>query len=342
LTLRLRVDATAWRSHIDEAFGATVGVIPVVKGNGYGFGRGVLAGETERIGADLVAVGTYPEVASVAAEYSGDMIVLTPWRPFLVDDLDLEQYQSRLIHTVGRLSDLEAIAAQAPETRVVVEVQSDMHRFGFAPADLQSLAGHLDKVDFRGWSVHLPLLPADEAVTSARRMAQLCRQVRGGPVMVSHVPSSRLGEVGEGIRLRMGTALWLGAPQSSRVEGQVLDVHEIRNGQTVGYWQKKVHRDSTLLVVSGGVSNGVGMFAPTPSAALRRRVSALARGGLDALGAARSPFSINGSFAWFAEPPHMQASLVWCPRGEKAPQVGDWLSAQVRYTTILVDEVVFE
>ena len=133
MTLRLRVDATAWRSHIDEAFTATAGVIPVVKGNGYGFGREVLAKEAERIGADLVAVGTYPEIASVASEYSGDIVVLTPWRPFLVDGLDLERYQSRLLHTVGRRSDLEAIAEQAPDTRVVVEVQSDMHRFGFAP-----------------------------------------------------------------------------------------------------------------------------------------------------------------------------------------------------------------
>lgn len=342
MTLRLRVDATAWRSHIDEAFAATAGVIPVVKGNGYGFGRGVLAREAERIGADLVGVGTYPEIASVAAEYSGDMVVLTPWRLFLVDGIDLEPYQSRLLHTVGRLSDLETIGVQAPGTRVVVEVQSDMHRFGFAASELQSLAGHLDRVDFQGWSVHLPLLPPDEAVASARRVTQLCRQVRGGPVMVSHVPDDRLGEVGEDIRLRTGTALWLGAPQASQVEGQVLDVHEIRKGETVGYWQKKAHRGSTLLVVSGGVSNGVGMYAPTPGAALRRRASALARGGLDALGVARSPFSIDGSFAWFAEPPHMQASLVWSPKGKRVPQAGDWLPAQVRYTTILVDEVVFE
>jgi hypothetical protein len=69
---------------------------------------------------------------------------------------------------------------------------------------------------------------------------------------------------------------------------------------------------------------------------------ALARGGLDAVGRARSPFLVGGRHAWFAEPPHMQCSMIWCPDGVAVPAVGDPLPAQVRFTTVLVDEVQFD
>ncbi len=90
LTLRLTVDRVAWRAHVEHLAGsysaaaANCVVVPVVKGNGYGFGRNVLA----RVADDLVAMvgrGDRPPVIAVGSvhELSGlpsrlRPVVLTP------------------------------------------------------------------------------------------------------------------------------------------------------------------------------------------------------------------------------------------------------------------------
>ena len=42
MTLRLVVDTTAWQQHVRNVAQAAGDILPVVKGNGYGFGRTVL------------------------------------------------------------------------------------------------------------------------------------------------------------------------------------------------------------------------------------------------------------------------------------------------------------
>ena len=58
--------------------------MPVAKGNGYGFALGRLARKAQwlRRLRDTLAVGTYDELAEVARRFAGDLLVLTPWRPF--------------------------------------------------------------------------------------------------------------------------------------------------------------------------------------------------------------------------------------------------------------------
>ena len=67
------------------------GIVPVAKGNGYGFTsagwRAACSGwpsTPSGTGArlDLLAVGTYDELGEAATRYDGDLLVLTPWRPF--------------------------------------------------------------------------------------------------------------------------------------------------------------------------------------------------------------------------------------------------------------------
>ena len=43
MTVRLTVDADAWNAHVEHTARSLPGLVPVVKGNGYGFGRGTLA-----------------------------------------------------------------------------------------------------------------------------------------------------------------------------------------------------------------------------------------------------------------------------------------------------------
>src|SRR4051794_41784398 len=86
MPLRLYVDAGRWRAHLQRVRDAHPGIVPVLKGNGYGFGVPRLAEEASRLGVGTVAVGTYSEVAPVAAAcggpFTGAGMGLSPRRPF--------------------------------------------------------------------------------------------------------------------------------------------------------------------------------------------------------------------------------------------------------------------
>jgi hypothetical protein len=66
----------------------------------------------------------------------------------------------------------------------------------------------------------------------------------------------------------------------------------------------------------------------------------VARGGLDAAGFVRSPFTIGGKQRLFAEPPHMQASMLFVPSGGGAPSVGSEVEVAVRFTATTFDRTV--
>ena len=70
MTLQLRVESAAWNRHIAHTAAEFGDLIPVIKGNGYGFGRKTLAEHAGKF-ADLVAVGTVFETSDVP-EKSGD------------------------------------------------------------------------------------------------------------------------------------------------------------------------------------------------------------------------------------------------------------------------------
>ena len=103
MSLVMHVDTAAWRSHQDAVLAGDRLTVPVIKGNGYGFGLERLAGEAARLEADVVAVGTAGEVAAVrAGGFTGNVVVLTPWRPGdpiveqMLADIDLDAQTANL------------------------------------------------------------------------------------------------------------------------------------------------------------------------------------------------------------------------------------------------------
>jgi alanine racemase len=113
MSLTLTVDGDRWRRHLRSVADRTPGLVPVAKGNGYGFGVGRLARKAAWLGADALAVGTYEELPEVRQRFEGDLLVLTPWRPTgsdLPDDLP----PRRVIHTVSRLADLLGLLDHDP------------------------------------------------------------------------------------------------------------------------------------------------------------------------------------------------------------------------------------
>lgn len=334
MPLSLEVDASRWRDHLKSYVGSHAGVVPVAKGNGYGFGTAVLASEAAALGVPTLAVGTYDELPAAGA-FPGEALVLSPWRP------GTAVAARAVIHTVSRLRDLRDLAAEHDEPDVVVEVLTSMRRHGIDAGEIADATTLLDRVRFRGWALHLPL--AGERPSEARRLASSLLAAAPGPLWVSHLDPRDAEllarEFSTEVHLRVGTALWLGARSALRAKATVLDVHDLRRGESFGYRQRRARRSGHLVVVAGGTAHGIALEAPTPASSVRQRAVALARGGLEAAGRALSPFYVAGRQRWFAEPPHMQCSMIWVPLNVAVPAVGDELDVDVRFTTTAFDQI---
>jgi alanine racemase len=99
VALILHVHGERWRAAQDAAHADHPGLVPVVKGNGYGFGRDLLLGEAHRLGVPMVAVGTYTELPEALAGFAHDVLVLEPYRAVIHGDLP-DLHNRRVVHTV--------------------------------------------------------------------------------------------------------------------------------------------------------------------------------------------------------------------------------------------------
>ena len=382
----LRVDASRWRAHQQSVVDAVTRAsgtspVPVIKGNGYGFGPAVLSAEASRVDSDTVAVGTIFEVDDVAAGTTGDIVVLEPFQPLDAVAADAwwqlgeKLHAGRVIRTVASVDALRALAAGPGSVRVILEAHTSMHRFGFSESELLEALADDDiraamergRVLVEGIAVHMPIAqPADDVPPpGVRDGSAKAREVMrwaglwqtktavwpghnapANTIWVSHLDDDELAVVrsslGEAVlRLRTGTRLWLGDREALKAIGTVLAVHPLVSGTHVGYRQRSGPKQGTLVVVSGGTSHGVGLAGPTPAASIRQRVTTAGIGALDAAGRAMSPFTWQGKQRWFAEPPHQHVSMVWLPHECVLPQVGDEMNADVRFTTSRFDAVLF-
>ncbi|HYO40595.1 MAG TPA: alanine racemase [Nocardioidaceae bacterium] len=361
MPLTLYVDGSRWRGHLDQVRADHPGIVPVVKGNGYGFGLRRLAEQSARLCVDTVAVGMYGEVATVAGgpdasggPFHGSVMVLSPWRPFEPRAV----LAPHVVHTIGRLEDLQALAERGAGTadrpRVVLERLTSMRRHGFSARDLRRAAELVDAVHVEGVAVHLPMASTGSTPRSAgSHLTEVNRLMTdvvaaGLPsrrVYVSHLTEDELLALRGAypdyeFRPRVGTGLWLGDRDALRVRATVLDVHPVERGDVFGYRSRTAPAAGSILVVSGGTSHGIGLEAPTGGATLKDRAARIAKGGLDAAGWVRSPYTIDGKLRLFAEPPHMQASLLFLSSGARVPEVGDEVPVRVRFTATTFDETV--
>jgi alanine racemase len=347
MSLSLYVDGDRWRDHLRAVATAHPGIVPVAKGNGYGFGVARLARRADWLGADLMAVGTYDEAPEALKRFGGDVLVLSPWRPFVRAPED-----PRLVHTVGRVEDVKALVAASAGSarpRVLLEGLTSMRRHGLDPDQMRSLetSGVLSDVAVDGVALHLPMPSGRSSrahVVETEPWLSSARHLRVEALYVSHLSDAELAELRSRhpevvLRPRIGTQLWLGDRGALSPRATVLDVHAVSAGDRVGYRQRRIPRRGHVLVVSGGTAHGVGLEAPTAATSVRSRAVAAARGGLDAAGFALSPFRVAGRQRWFVEPPHMQVSMLFVPDGVAVPSVGDEVDLDVRFTTTHFDRV---
>lgn len=363
MTLTLTVDGARWRAHLLAVASSTPGLVPVAKGNGYGFTLPRLARRAQWLreaadatGApvDMLAVGTYDELPQVAFRYDGDLLVLTPWRPDGAASDVQPALLKRVVHTLSRPGDVTALLEQAPHSRFVLEQLTSMRRHGMTRRELEDAAAALEAAGpeaargLVGIAVHMPLNVTSHVAEVSRLVNDV---VAAGldtrTVFVSHLSADELGRLRASypdftFRPRIGTSLWLGDRGALSVRAEVLDVHPVERGEAFGYRGRSAPRNGHLLVVTGGTAHGIGLEAPTGEQSLRARAATLARGGLDAVGFVRSPFSVDGKQRLFAEPPHMQASMLFVPSGSRVPSVGEQVDVRVRYTATTFDRIVID
>jgi alanine racemase len=276
--LTLYVDEQRWRNHVRSVVDAVPGLVPVAKGNGYGFGNRRLAETTRELGLDTLAVGTYDEVAGVAEAFGGSVLVLTPWRSF-----EPVRYDPRVVHTIGRIDDLAGVrdgSAGGESPRVVLELMTSMRRHGFDGRTLRAAAKQLDGVSVEGFALHLPMSHSSHLSEMHSLMNDLVASGIGTRrVYVSHLTDAEMAVLRTSygdfeLRPRIGTRLWLGDRGALTVRATILDCHEVDRGDVFGYRGRTAPKHGHIVIVSGGTAHGIGLEAPTGGATMRDAVRA--------------------------------------------------------------------
>ena len=379
MTFSLTVDATKFRMHLRSILAdcksTDVKLVPVIKGNGYGFTREILAKETNLLGLNRLAVATVWELSEALAKFSGEIVVLEPFNT--ADRSAVEQWSKILKDNSSRviltLSNLDFAAARASGASLIyLEGLTSLRRFGISKSEFSSIdQSKLGTLSVIGLSLHLPIVDSQKptgataevssAVDSNKLSGKLSEiwewlgsyhevaSKHKFPIhlSLSHVSITEIETLKTmcarynyqvSFDLRLGTSLWLGAPDALCVSGTILEIHELTNAPHVGYQQVSTNGRSRLIVVSGGTSHGVALAAPIPKSSFRKRGVAVAEGLAQAFGKVRSPFSVDGHNLVFAEPPHMHVSLLWA--NDLSLKIGDELICNVRNTTTVFDQVL--
>jgi alanine racemase len=310
MALRLTAQRTAWDTHINQLATALSGaLVPVVKGNGYGFGRATLHPVASRL-ADHVCVGTIYELDAVAVGVTP--VVLTPTRtaPSTTD----------AVLTVGATTDIEALSGWTG--RVMIKLQSSMRRYGATPRELAGVvaAARDSGVAIVGYALHLQLAGSDEDRV-AEVEAWLPHLDATDELWLSHLQPTTFAALEQRhaqhrFRLRLGTALWLGDKSFVQLNADVMAVHPVAAGDRVGYRLIEAPGDGHLVVITAGSAHGV---------------AALPNG--------LSPFHFARTRLPLIEDPHMHTSMAFAAAGTPCPAVGDRVDVQRPLIATMADEI---
>jgi hypothetical protein len=349
MSFRLTIDGPAWDRTLHAVAARNPGLVPVIKGNGYGFGSALLADRARELGVPVVAVGVASEIDAIRAYYAGDVLVMGPLQRSEVAAMAAGPVDPTVLRTVAHPEVLRAVAELAEPPRVVIELDSPMHRHGISQRDLLDLVSVLRRVPLAGIALHLPgEQPAPDrfrVAESALRSVATLRSagVEAGALWVSHLSEPDLARLDRAdpltlIRSRVGTGLWLADRSTFTASGTVLDSHQVLRHQPIGYRQRRSPA-GTVIVVSGGTAHGVGLQTSVARGGWRDLARGAVLGAAHGAGLTPSPFRWAGRRLRYADVPHMQVSMLLVPTGMAAPAVGERLECTVRMTVTTFDEI---
>lgn len=341
MTLRLRVDTAEWRAHVERVAASYASFVPVVKGNGYGFGRSVLFGVAAELLAGTqddelpaLAVGTVHELNDIPR--SVRPLVLTPPAPDGGGSGSLTIAERLALAPVSPL-----VTVGAPEHvdvlgewrgAVIIKLESSMHRFGVSPDDRHWFERYVADAGLtvEGYGIHLPLTATDdERVAEIERWLGVLPPALGKP---GHHPALWLSHLGPDaydalcarwprwrFPMRIGSGLWHGDKSALRLGANVIDFQPVKAGMTAGYRASVVAADGFLVIIGAGSSHGIAR-----------------------LDDGRSPFHYLRRRLDLVESPHMHTTMVVVPDGDECPQVGDVVDVQRPLISVNVDEVIWQ
>ncbi len=312
--LRLRIHEQAWYHAVRSCAEQFPGLIPVVKGNGYGFGRPTLMAVAAPL-ADLIAVGTVFEAGDVPSDRAA--VVLTPH----LGELPSGAPPSVTL-TIGSLEHVRSLPTRHWQRDVVVKLQSSMRRYGAEPADLEALIAATESADctITGYALHFPLSGSslDHVAEVEQWLPLLDREL---PLALSHLDALTYARLIDQhpqrlFQIRCGTALWIGDKSALQLGADVLDVGPVHAHVPVGYRGVTAPSDGHIVLVAAGSSHGVRPLAD-----------------------GRSPFHFAHERMHLIEPSHMHTSMLFVPTGQACPIVGDRVDVQCPLILTNVDEL---
>ena len=320
MTLRLTVESGAWHAHVRDVVASYGDVLPVVKGNGYGFGRAELMPHAQAISRD-VAVGTVHELTDVSATQ----------RPFVLTPVGVgvdNVARRDAVLAITSTHDLGVLKQLGVANPVVIKIESSMHRYGIPAnytADLRKraeAAGH----QVVAWSVHLPLAGSDDSHAS-EAIAIASGLATDLPLHLSHIGAAVQqvrASIAHHVVMRTGTHLWLGDKSMVALHADVIAVRTT-TASAAGYRATKISTSANtrLVMVGCGSSHGVG-----------------ALGSVDALGGGSSPFHFARQRLAMLEPPHMHTTMLSVER-DPCPRAGDWVDVQQPMTRVYPDVIAW-
>lgn len=333
--VRLTVHRTAWLQHVHEvadSYGDAL--VPVVKGNGYGFGRNVLfdlvgdgLGSSDELRRHDVCVGSVHELADVPSALRP--VVLTP---SLTPPPPVRPGHLPAVLTVGSVEHVDALSGWTGA--VMVKLRSSMHRYGVGPDGLEPLVRRVADagLDIAGFALHLPLAGDDaargrEAAGWLQHLDALPDGLGAGELWLSHLAPDAVAALvahhgQRRLRIRVGTMLWHGVPRGefAHLGAQVLQLQPVQAGDSIGYRDGVAPADGTVVCLGAGSSHGIRLLDhPEP--------------------ARRSPFHFARRRLALVERPHMHTSLCFVPSGEPCPAVGDMVDVQQPLIDVRCDAI---
>lgn len=369
MSLTLYLNRQEWFRHLERMENLFPGYVPVIKGNGYGFGNRYLADGALQSGKGEIAVGTVEEARLLEATHSFEhRIVLTPvmtepvaddldpGRVYTVGSRDHLQHLATSVDSLLSRKEVEGEAVGPFRLKILIKCQSSMKRYGFSLGDAAQLPKWIRevetervKVEVRGLSIHFPKegISPEEKEKEIKNWLETMKRVdlTHNRIYVSHLSSDQYKSLchqwpNVHFSMRLGTDLWLADKSFLATKSTVLDIQKIRRGERFGYKQLRARRSGHLVFVAGGTANGVALEAPAAAKGIKERLKLTAFWVLSLFNLHMSPFTHRGKRLWFAEPPHMQTSVLFFPGGAPLPEVGEELPVQLRMTTADFDRMV--
>lgn len=339
MTLFLEVKTGAFRNHLNKTLKDYQELVPVIKGNGYGFGLANLAIESKRLKLQIICVGTVFEAIKLEKIFDGKILVLEPFNKKDASSAAAWKILDKsFIKTISSLD--SGFDFKSP---FLVEGRTSTNRFGIARESMHQL-GELDNPNLQGLALHLPIAtPKKSKIEQILFWIEKWEQLsQNKNIWLSHISVVELQQLKKvkpefNFKTRVGTELWLG--DKSFISARALVLAVLNGNNSAGYTQKKLAKNKRLIVVSGGTANGIGLNSDKTIKSFKDRLKVLALALLAAFGKNRAPYLIDKKATYFFEPAHMNVSLLAVSRANNEVKVGDTVELQVRFSTTNFDVI---